>query len=140
MPGTQRQCSLFEDDALIDVTPRLKAALGAAVRESGMSVDQVADAMQTLAERSGLRLNKNAKKLSTETLEKWINPNDTTRIPGWNAVQAFVRVLNDPRPLAVLTRACGMHVITGEQARLLKAAEIDAEIARLRAQKKALGQ
>ena len=138
MGASQRQYSLFDEETLIDVTPRLKAAMAAAIRKSGLSVDQVADKMNALGERSGVRLNRNAKRLSKETLEKWINPNDTTHIPGLNAIQAFVRALGDPRPLAVLAEACGMQVITEEQARLLRAAEIDAEISRLRAQKKAL--
>jgi hypothetical protein len=139
MSGRQQQYSLFGGDYLADVTPLLKAAMSASIKDTDLSIDQTADRMQALAERSGLRINRNAKRLSKETLEKWINPNDTTHIPSLNAIQAFVLALGDPRPLAVLAEAYGMHVITEEQARLLKAAEIDAEIARLKAQKKRLG-
>jgi hypothetical protein len=131
-----QQLSLLDLPA--DPTAAVKAAMARSVRESGKSRAEVLDVINSLAASAGIRLSKNAKNLSPDTWEKWLNPADREHLPSLAALTIICRVIG-PSPLAVLAQASGgYHCIDAQQAKLLQRAEIDAEIARLKAQKKRL--
>ncbi len=131
-----RQLSLLNLPA--DPTAAVKATLAQAVRESGKSRAEVLDALNALAASAGIRLNRNAKTLSPDVWDKWLNPIDREHLPSLAALTIICRVLG-PAPLAVLAQASGgYHCITDQQAKLLRMAEIDREIAERKREKKRL--
>jgi hypothetical protein len=131
------QYSLFGPD--LNPEKGVKVALNKAAKASPLSRDQVCDRLEELAQEHGLKLaNGNARRLRRETLEKWLNPAESQHVPPLRALVLLCKVLGTSAPLAALAAPLGLAVITEEQQRLLKRAEIDDEIARLRRQRKRL--
>ncbi len=133
----QRQLTLF-DNQVLDLEPLIKSALHNAARESRLSREQLVDRANAIAARSGVRLNKNAKKLSLEVLEKWLNPADRDHMPSLNALQVLMLALENQDPLRVLARAMGAELLSAQEAKLLQAAKLEREIKQLQQQKKRL--
>lgn len=134
-----RQLSLFENQ-IHDVEPLLKAAMNRAAKRCGMSREQIVDKMNEIAGLGGYRLNRNARSLSLDMLEKWLNPLERDYVPSHNALQTFMLATNDTEPLAVMAAVQGFDLIGGDDRKLLKAAKIEREIANLKRQKRRLEQ
>ncbi|WP_027192850.1 hypothetical protein [Megalodesulfovibrio gigas] len=134
-----RQLSLFENQ-LPDVEPLLKAAMHRAAKRCGLSREQIVDKMNEIAAIGGYRLNRNARALTLDVFEKWLNPAERDYVPGHNAVHAFVLAVNDPEPLRVTSGLHGYELVGGEDLKILRAAKIDREIKNLKRQKRRLEQ
>ncbi|MCB2186985.1 MAG: hypothetical protein KQJ78_11245 [Deltaproteobacteria bacterium] len=113
----------------LDVVPRLKRVMAAALRESRLSREQVVDAMNRTLEAEGLGL-----RVTINSLEKWVAPSQGHVIP-LPALPVFCRVLDTSEPLSVLAAPLGAFV-AGERERqlmLLGEAQVEAkQVARKR--------
>ena len=135
MPQTQRLLPLGGFDPERAVKQAMRRALGA----SGMSREQACDAVNQAADDMGFKLAEgNGRRLKQSTFDKWLNPAERERVPSLKAILAFCRALGTVEPLAALAEGMGLRVINQEQAKLLRAAEIDAEIAKLQREKRKL--
>jgi len=134
-----RQLSLFENQ-IPDVEPLLKAAMNRAAKRCGLSREQIVDRMNEIAGMGGFRLNKNARSLTLDMLEKWLNPVERDYVPSHNALHVFMAAIGDPEPLQVMAAIQGFDLIGGEDRKILKAAKIEREIANLKRQKRRLEQ
>ncbi|GAB6124296.1 hypothetical protein [Humidesulfovibrio idahonensis] len=116
-----RQGSLFDDDngRLSGLVPALRAAMNRAAGEDEDGRKLLVDRINAVARDAGIRLTAgNAKVISKDTLDKWLNPNDRDHTPGLLAVVAFCRATKDAAPLRVLLRSLGLDVMTDEDRKL----------------------
>lgn len=128
------QQSLFERPTLNTSQPA-KAAMTASAKASDLSRDQIVDRMNDLADRLGVRLAGGGKRLTRETLEKWLNPADLSRQMPMRAVPFFCAVTGDTTVLDVHARPLGAMVIGPDDQRLLRWAQ---EYQRARAARRAM--
>lgn len=120
----QRQQGLF-DQPSFNVTDDLKKAIHKAAKNCGMSREQVLDHMNELASRYGLNIaGGGGKRLSLETLEKWLNPQECNRIPPVKALPIFCAVVGDYSPISILARPLGLEIINEKESRLLRWARL----------------
>ncbi|WP_051694174.1 hypothetical protein [Desulfohalovibrio reitneri] len=128
------QLSLFGPG--LDVVPAVKRAMHQAAKASPLSREQICDKMNELASNHGVRLNGgNTQRLSTATLEKWLNPY-AEHYPSVRALVVFCRVVDDLRPIQALCAPLGAQLVDERQAKLLERAEIEAQIKALQKKKK----
>lgn len=114
------QLNLFGPPPNYDVGAAIAAAMNEAAARSGLSRDQILDKMNDLADRSGVKLVGGAgKRVSLDTLDKWLNPAETGRNIPLKALPIFCAAVADATPLAVLAAPLRVKVITEEEARLL---------------------
>ncbi len=99
--------------------PRFKEALRQAVRNSGLSREQVVDDINTLARLEGITTNGNAKKLSTAMLDKWLSQSPDYEIP-LKLVPIFCSVTNSIDPLVALAAPIDARVVNREDHQLLQ--------------------
>jgi len=126
---TPRQLD-FWDNPSLDPTGRLKAAMREALKDCGLSRDQVADQINELARREGTATNGKAQRVTVELIEKWVSPSAAgNRIPV-QYLPMFCRVTGSLLPLTALAAPVGADVIHGRERAKLAWAE--AEIARRR--------
>ena len=105
------QPGLFDAPSLYIVAD-LKAAMNGAARECGLSREQILDRMNELGERYGIKLvNGNGRKLSLETLEKWLNPQETGRVIPLKSLPIFCAAVKDHSSIGVMARPLGLRVI-----------------------------
>lgn len=106
-----RQLSLFDSENLTvshiaGFTAVMRAAMNRAAAASPYSRQQIVDRMNDLAGAAGKRLTQgNARKISLETLEKWLNP-ESDHVPGLLAVEVFMRAVGGA---AVLETWAALH-------------------------------
>ncbi|MDX9785480.1 MAG: hypothetical protein RBT11_01795 [Desulfobacterales bacterium] len=113
------QLSLF-DAPTFNVFKPLKEAMQSAAKKSGKSVAQIVDMMNDLAGRFGVKLtNGNSEALSKDTMEKWLNPQDTSRFVTLQALPIFCAVAGDSSPMDVLAKPLGFRIIGPEDQELL---------------------
>ncbi len=118
------QQSLF-DIPTFNIAADIKAALNQAVKNSGLSREDVVDKMNAHAERYGVNLvNGNSTKLTLDTLEKWLNPADHTRSIPLKALPLFCAVVKDMSPLDILAKPLGCEVIGPKDRKMLEWARI----------------
>lgn len=116
----RQQLSLF-DQPTLNIDRDLHEHLNLSAKKCGLSRDQIVDDMNRLADKYGIRLVKgNGNGLSKETLEKWLNPNDTTHPMPIRALPVFCAVVGGHEPLDVMARPLGYQVIGEEEQKLLK--------------------
>jgi hypothetical protein len=116
-----RQGSLFDDDnsRLSGLIPSMRAAMNRAAGEDEDGRKLLVDRINAVAREAGIRLTAgNAKAISKDTLDKWLNPNDRDHTPGILAVAAFCSATRDASALRVLLRSLGMEIMTDEDRRL----------------------
>lgn len=116
-----RQGTLFDDDfgRLSGLLPAMRAAMNRAVGEDEAGRKLLVDRLNAVAQAAGVRLTSgNAKVISKDTLDKWLNPNDRDHTPGILAVAALCVATRDTGPLRVLLKAVGLDVMTEEDRRL----------------------
>ncbi len=135
----QRQLSLFENQ-VPDTEPLIKAAMNRAAKRCGLSREQIVDKMNEIAAMGGFRLNRNARTLSLDVLEKWLNASERDYVPGHNALHVFMAATGDAEPLRVAAGVQGFELVGGDDLKILKAAKIEREIANLKRQKRRLEQ
>lgn len=132
-----RQLSLLNDCGLNTVVHDVKAALHSAQRVSGGSREQLLDLVNARAKREGIKLSGNGG-LSKDMLDKWLNPEDESRVPGLAAIDLLCAVLDTVEPLNAMARPLGAMVIYGKDITLLKLARAREEQKALRKQMRKL--
>ncbi|MFA5718898.1 MAG: hypothetical protein WC952_14395 [Desulfobulbaceae bacterium] len=120
-----KQYSLFEQPTL-NVLRDIKTALAEAYRASGLSVDQVCDRVNSLAERHGVCVVKGrGQRLTVDTLQKWLNPEDMTRYPSIKVLPVLCAVLmNTIDPIQAMVAPMGWKVIDEQDAKMLEWAKL----------------
>ena len=116
-----RQVSFFDDDhgRLSGLVPATRAAMNRAAGEDEGGRKLLVDRINAVARDAGIRLTAgNAKAISKDTLDKWLNPNDRDHTPSLLAVVAFCRATKDAGPLRVMLRAMGLDVMADEDRKL----------------------
>ncbi len=113
------QQSLFTTITYNVVKP-VKLAMVQAEKSCGLSRDEIVDGMNDLAEQFGVNLIKGSgKRLTVDTLEKWLNPNDRTRVINIKALPIFCRIVKDNGAIGELVKPLGGMLIGKQDARLL---------------------
>lgn len=114
------QRSLFELPTF-NVALELKEAMNAAAKRCGLSRQEITDRMNELAGRYGVCLVKgNGRGLTVESLEKWLNPVDTSRQIPTRALPIFCAVVNDVTALEILAKPLQAQVIGTKDQQLLR--------------------
>lgn len=136
----QRQLSLFDDAQLAGALPAIKAAMRAvAGAPEGNGRKLLPDKINAVASASGVRLTAgNARSISKDTVDKWLNPSDESHPPSILAVLAFYLATNDPAPLRAMLKSVGLDVMTEEDRRFRDLGKLDAEMKAARKKKRLL--
>ncbi len=116
-----RQASLLDDDhgRLAGLIPTLRAAMNRAASEDEAGRKLLVDRINAVAQAAGVRLTAgNAKAISKDTLDKWLNPADRDHTPGLLAVAVFCQATRDAGALRVLLQALGLDVMSTEDRKL----------------------
>lgn len=130
-----RQLDLFNQPTIGGVVRDIKTAMNQAVKESGLSRAQVLDKLNEFAERHRVKLNGgNAKSLSNDVFEKWMNPEDEARMPSLKALTVFCAVMGTCEPVGVMIKLLGGKVIGEEDVRLLEWAKLQKKMKAARAE------
>ncbi|MGD9123801.1 MAG: hypothetical protein PVG60_01850 [Desulfarculaceae bacterium] len=112
MSEQAKQMDLF--GPRLDVLPRLKAAMSHALKESGLSREQVLDLINEAAASEGLK-----NRITVPTLEKWLAPSDTSHVISLRLLPLFCRVVGSATPLAVLAAPLGYALAGPREQRLI---------------------
>ena len=116
-----RQLHLLETDNAVlaqvaGLTALVRAAMNRAADASPWSRQQIVDRMNALAKQADLRLTQgNAKAVSLDTLEKWLNPR-AGFVPSLLAVEVFMRACGNTKPLEAWMDLHGMQAMSAEDA------------------------
>ena len=118
-----RQLSLFEADNAVTASiagfdALLKAAMNRAAAASTYSRQQIVERMNVLSLAAGRRLTGgNAKSISLDTLEKWLNP-ESDQLPPTRAVHVFMLACGTTAPLEAWAGLHGCAIMTPKDKRL----------------------
>ncbi|WP_310598812.1 hypothetical protein [Desulfobulbus sp.] len=133
------QLGLFTSIPTLNVLRDLKVAMAKAAKETGLSREELCDRINHLADRYGVRLVKGTgHKLTLDTLEKWLNPEDQERVIPVKAMSVFCSAVNSLDPIQAIVAPLGGRVIDAQQDKLLRIAELDQEVKRKQAMMKKL--
>lgn len=116
------QLRLF-DSVTFNFEADVKELMASLCDESGLSRAEIVCRMNALARRYGIHLVKgNGDGLSVATLEKWLNPNDTTHFPSVKALTIFCSIMGPggKRIFNVMIRPLGFQVIDSKESALLE--------------------
>lgn len=135
-----RQLSFFEPSGLAGVVPAIRAAMRrVAGKEDGEGRKSLVDSLNEVAQREGVCLTGgNAKGVSKDTLDKFLNPNEAGHPPSINALLAFCKATNDISPLRELLRPFGLDLMTEDDRRLRDIARADMDIEAAKKRKRRL--
>ena len=92
------QLKLFGHSGIHTVVRDVKESLNQAVKASGQSRDQVLDRMNDLARRNNMSLNGKTG-VSKDLFEKWLNPEDDSRMPGIKGLTLLCAALGTIQPV-----------------------------------------
>lgn len=101
----------------------MKESLNQAVKASGQSRDQVLDRMNDLARRNNMSLNGKTG-VSKDLFEKWLNPEDDSRMPGIKGLTLLCAALGTIQPISMMVSAIGGMAIEDEDVKLLEWARV----------------
>ncbi|MBW2052741.1 MAG: hypothetical protein JRI85_10965 [Deltaproteobacteria bacterium] len=116
------QLDLFDGSASLDPTYEVKRQIRLALKESDLSRDQVADAMNELAAQDGI-----SKRASKATLDSWTKDSDRDRLPSLMWLNYFCEVVGSLSPYIAVIRPLGGRVIGLDEVKLLNWAEAEQE-------------
>lgn len=114
-----RQLSLFDAENrrvahIAGFASFVRAAMNRAAAASPLSREQIVERMNELARAAGVRMTRgNAKKISLDTLEKWLNPYGDYA-PSLLAVEIFMRAAGTLEPLGSWLSLHGCEFMTDE--------------------------
>lgn len=114
-----RQLNIFNHSGLHTVVRDVKDSLHAEVKASGRSREQVLDLVNELAKRHGIALNGKAG-MSKDLLDKWLNADDDSRVPGLKGLLLLCAALDSVEPIAALVQPLGGRVIGPDEVKLLE--------------------
>jgi len=117
------QLGLFNQPTL-NVCSAVKEALNKDVWDSDLSREQVVDRMNRLADNYGIRLCKgNARRLTIDVFEKWLNTNDTSRQIPIKAIPVFCAATGGTSVVEAMIRPIGLVVVGEREQKMLDWAE-----------------
>ena len=134
-----KQLLLWEKPSL-DPTNRLKTAMRQALIECSLSREQVVDDINRLAGAEGIKASGNSKKITTNTIDKWVAPASPAHMIPIKYIAIFCEVTNSILPLIALAAPVNAHVITNDEAMLLEIAKIDKQVRELKKKQKRLSE
>lgn len=114
-----RQLNIFSHNGIHTVVRDVKESLSAEVKASGRSRDQVLDRLNELARRHGMNLNGRGD-VSKDLLEKWLNAEDDSRVPGLKGLTLLCAALETTAPIGAMVEPLGGRVIGPEEVKLLE--------------------
>lgn len=118
-----RQLSLFDAEntataSIAGFDAVIKASMNRAAVSSQYSRQQLVDRMNSLSQAAGRRLTGgNAKSISLDTLEKWLNP-ESDSTPTLRAVHVFMLACGSTDPLEAWAGLHGCAIMTQKDRRL----------------------
>ncbi len=112
------QRHLFGSPSLNPV-PKVKAAMKEAIKECGLSREQISDEMNRLAKINGVHA-----KVSPSLLDKWVAQEAAHIIP-WKLLPIFCKVTGSILPLAALAAPVGATLVIGKEVKLLEWAKAE---------------
>ena len=114
------QLSLFNQPTL-NISYQQKELMNKAAKQCILSREQIVDQMNHLANLYGITIAKgNNGKLTLDTFEKWINPQDKNRQMPMKVLPVFCAVVNDFSTADILVRPLGCRIIGPQKINLLK--------------------
>lgn len=113
------QLNIFNHSGLHTTVRDIKESINAEVKASGKSRDQVLDRANELAKRHHVVMNGKGE-LSKDLFEKWINPEDESRVPSIRGLMVICAALETVKPLDVMAIPMGGRVIGPEEVKLLE--------------------
>jgi hypothetical protein len=116
-----RQLPLFGPS--YNVTPRLKAAMREALRQSPLSREQIVDKMKVLASHEGLNGGRGST-ITVANLDAWVSETKPNLI-SVNLLPLFCHVTNDTGPMRVLMAPLGGEIVDQKDKQLLEWARIE---------------
>lgn len=114
-----KQLNIFSHTGLHTVVRDVKESLFAEVKASGLSRDQVLDRLNELARRHGVHLNGRGD-ISKDLLEKWLNVEDDSRVPGLKGLALLCAALETTAPVGAIVEPLGGRVIGPDDVKLLE--------------------
>lgn len=119
--GEPRQIGLFEQDGgrmashVAGLMTAVRACMAQAAARSQLSRAQILDRINAIILAAGVRLTKgNAKAISGDTLDKWLNPGEREHAPSLLAVNVFCLAVGDASAVAAMLHLHGMEPMTTE--------------------------
>lgn len=118
-----RQLSLFDNDNkkvayIAGFASFICAAMNRAAATSPYSRQQIVDRMNRLSQAAGKRLTQgNAKSISLDTLEKWLNP-ESGQNPGLLATEVFMQAVETIEPIESWLGLHGCDVMSPKDKKL----------------------
>ena len=105
-----------------------------AIKESGLSREQISDRIKSIASVEGLGGGRGST-VSPDNLDAWCAEGKTNIIPV-NLLPVFCHVVGDIMPLAILARPLGGEIVDGKEAMLLAWARCEFQARDLAKQRK----
>lgn len=130
---TPIQLSLFDDNSRkllssVGFVAGMKAAMRAIVDASGLSRDQVVDAMNDIVRLTGKGLCKGNKFISLPTLEKWLADEECGQLPElWGLHVLILATGNKLHPLETWLAFFGCGILDETGRKKLELAELELE-------------
>lgn len=125
MPSVHMQLSLFDDStrqvlSAAGFVASMKLAMRRAVESSGLSREQVVDAMNNVVRSTGKGLCKGIKFITLPTLEKWLADGERGQLPDlWGLHVLMLACGSEKMPLEVWLSFFGCSVLdAGEREKL----------------------
>lgn len=117
------QLSLFNQPTL-NISYQQKKLMNKAAKRCALSREQIVDQINHLANLYGITIAKgNNGKLTLDTFEKWINPQDKNRQMPMKVLPVFCAVVNNYSAADILVRPLGCQIMGPKKIKLLKWAE-----------------
>lgn len=133
MPKSPVQLSLFDEPSRkllssVGFVAAMKATMRGIVEASGLSRDQVVDAMNDLVRISGKGLCKGSKFISLPTLEKWLADEERAQLPDlWGLHVLILATGNRLQPLEAWLALFGCGILDETGRKKLELAELELE-------------
>jgi hypothetical protein len=108
----------------LDTLPLFKAALAEAMKACSLSRAQIADRVNELLQREGLKGD-----VTEAKLNKWAAPSDLTHVPALRLIPFLLLVVGTPAPLNTLLAPLGAVVAGPRERELMRLgqAQVDAK-------------
>ncbi len=125
--GQPKQRGLWEN-IVTDPGPALKTAMNEVVKDCSLSRDQIVDEMNRLSMVAGITCNGRSQKVTTAVLNKWCAPASKSYHIPLRLLPIFCRVVGNNLPLRVYSSFFQeTHIISNEDLKKLKWAEVEIE-------------
>jgi len=131
-------CSLLIPS--LDPTPRLKAAMKEALKNSPLSREEIVDEMNRLAAEEGITTNGRSQKITVTILDKWVAPAAKQHVIPLKYLPLFCKVTESLAPFQALIAPLAAQIISFDEAKLLEWAKLEIERRRLNKRVRQLAQ